>query len=95
MQTQIASPPMTTDYPTWADQVRQLDRSLARLVPLAMRVGIDPPASVKGKAPIAGLSRLNAHLAVLGKGAKVRRGSVVPTGVTVEPRYRPGRWKEE
>lgn len=34
---------MTTDYQAWANQVRQLDRSLAALAPVAMRVGIGPP----------------------------------------------------
>jgi hypothetical protein len=34
---------MTNDYAAWANQVRQFDRSLAALVPVATRVGVDPP----------------------------------------------------
>jgi glucose-1-phosphate adenylyltransferase len=60
-------------------------------------VGVESMESVRGDARMLteGVTRLNAKLAVLGKGAKLRRGSKVPTGVTVEPRYRPGRWGEE
>ncbi len=35
--------PTSTDFRTWADQVVELDRALAALAPVAMRVGIDPP----------------------------------------------------
>jgi len=38
-----------------------------------------------------GLSRISTKLAVLGKGARIRRGETVPSGVTIEPQYRPGR----
>jgi len=34
---------MTANYQAWADQVRQLDRSLAALEPVAIGVGVDPP----------------------------------------------------
>ncbi|OHB83768.1 MAG: hypothetical protein A2V98_23745 [Planctomycetes bacterium RBG_16_64_12] len=34
---------MADNYQTWADQVRQLDRSLAALGPVAAGVGVDPP----------------------------------------------------
>jgi glucose-1-phosphate adenylyltransferase len=61
------------------------------------RVGIDSIDSVRGDARLvtSGVSRLKAQLAVLGKGAKLKRGSVVATGVTIEPRYLPGKWGEE
>lgn len=44
-----------------------------------------------GKRRVEGLSHISTKLAVLGKGAKVRRGEVVPSGVTIEPQYRPWR----
>ncbi len=48
--------------------------------------------SGSGREPnIAGLSRISTKLAVLGKGARVRKGESVPSGVTIEPRYKPGR----
>jgi glucose-1-phosphate adenylyltransferase len=61
------------------------------------RVGLDSIGSAKRDTGsiVTGVTRLNAKLVVLGKGAKIRRGSVVPVGVTIEPRYRPGRWGEE
>ena len=34
----------TTTFQAWADQVRQLDRALAAVEPLAERVGVEPPA---------------------------------------------------
>lgn len=38
-----------------------------------------------------GVSRISTKLAVLGKGARIRRCETVPSGVTIEPQYRPGR----
>jgi glucose-1-phosphate adenylyltransferase len=39
-------------------------------------------------------SLLNTKLVVIGKGARVKRGSRVPLGTMIEPRYRPGKWGE-
>ncbi len=47
------------------------------------------------KREIGGMSRISTKLAVLGKGVPVRRGESIPSGITVEPRYKPGRTKRE
>ena len=39
-------------------------------------------------------SPLKAKLVVIGKGARLKRGSIVPVGTMIEPRYRPGKWGE-
>jgi glucose-1-phosphate adenylyltransferase len=44
---------------------------------------------------IEGLSRISTKLAVLGKGAIIRSGESIPTGITIEPRYKPGRMEQE
>jgi glucose-1-phosphate adenylyltransferase len=49
------------------------------------------PRSDEGMRPIEGLSRISTKLAVLGKGARIRRGEAIPSGITIEPRYTPGR----
>ncbi len=47
------------------------------------------------KGVIKGLSRISTKLAVLGKGSILRRGEEIPSGVTIEPRYMPGREERE
>ena len=56
-------------------------------------VGSDAGTSEEGDdgQTIAGLSRISTKLAVLGKGARIRGGGSVPSGVTIEPRYKRGR----
>ncbi len=39
-------------------------------------------------------SHIKAELVVIGKGARVKRGSSVNIGTLIEPRYRPGIWSE-
>ena len=49
--------------------------------------------SADGKQRTEGLSHITTKLAVLGKGARIKRGELVPSGVTIEPRYKP--WRME
>jgi glucose-1-phosphate adenylyltransferase len=60
-------------------------------------VGFDARESVvEGvERKIEGLSRISTKLAVLGKGAIIRRGEMIPSGITIEPRYKPGRMESE
>ena len=39
-------------------------------------------------------SSIKAKIVVIGKGARVKRGSRLPAGTMIEPRYRPGKWGE-
>ncbi len=53
-----------------------------------------PGEGKPGSLPI-NSSPLKAKLVVIGKGARLKRGSIVPVGTMIEPRYRPGRRGEE
>jgi glucose-1-phosphate adenylyltransferase len=39
-------------------------------------------------------SNLRPNLVVIGKGVRIKRGTTVPLGLMIEPRYRPGEWGE-
>lgn len=52
-------------------------------------------AAVEREREIEGMSRMNTKLAVLGKGAIIKRGETIPSGITIEPRYLPGRTDRE
>ena len=58
-------------------------------------VEIGGRAAVEREREIEGMSRMNTKLAVLGKGAIIKRGETIPSGITIEPRYLPGRTDRE